>query len=356
MKNGTTRSGFLWGALHCATELICFYSLYAFYAPKESFLIAALAYDALAFLPQIFFGALCDKFPRLKPAALGFGMLALSLLFPAGVFPFLLLTLGNALIHVEGAERTLRGAKGKMTPSGLFVGGGSFGVIAGRLLAPCGIGQITAILLALAGFLLTLLLKTREDGENSPLCGFSYDDPSLPLSAFLLLCTATVAVRAYAAYSVPTEWLTETWEIALQFVVMGLGKALGGVAADRIGARKTSAYSLLLSIPLLCLGNCFMIVSLIGIFLYSMTMTVSLALLVSRLDRNPGAAFGITTIGLFLGVAPAFFFRPSSLAAQAITLTVLTLAAAACFLLLCGKDTHAPHHTNPNNVNTEDTQ
>ncbi len=40
-----------------------------------------------------------------------------------------------------------------------------------------------------------------------------------------------------------------------------------------------------------------------------MTMSITLGILVSELKDTPGLAFGITTIGLFLGTAPIFFIK-----------------------------------------------
>ena len=47
----------------------------------------------------------------------------------------------------------------------------------------------------------------------------------------------------------------------------------------------------------------------IGVMFFSMTMAITLGILVSKLKQAPGLAFGITTIGLFLGTAPIFFIR-----------------------------------------------
>ena len=58
--------------------------------------------------------------------------------------------------------------------------------------------------------------------------------------------------------------------------------------------------------------------------LFSMTMSVTLALLVSVLPGAPGLAFGLTTIGLFLGTAPIFFFKFTTVAANCVMIAALT--------------------------------
>lgn len=68
-----------------------------------------------------------------------------------------------------------------------------------------------------------------------------------------------------------------------------------------------------------------MFISLFGIMLFSMTMAVTLGILVSTLKKTPGLAFGLTTIGLFLGTIPIFFIRFTTLLSNCILITVLTV-------------------------------
>ena len=88
--------------------------------------------------------------------------------------------------------------------------------------------------------------------------------------------------------------------------------------------------SILASLPFLCFGDQIMIISLFGIMLFSMTMAVTLALLVSTLKKAPGLAFGLTTIGLFLGTVPIFFYRFTTVLANCILISILTII---CFLM-----------------------
>lgn len=43
-----------------------------------------------------------------------------------------------------------------------------------------------------------------------------------------------------------------------------------------------------------------------------MTMSITFAMCLSVLKKNPGIAFGITTAALFLGLLPVFFVRFST--------------------------------------------
>ena len=84
---------------------------------------------------------------------------------------------------------------------------------------------------------------------------------------------------------------------------------MGGILSDKFGIRKVAILSTLLAIPFLCFGDNIMIISIIGVMFFSMTMAITLGILVSVLKKTPGLAFGITTIGLFLGTAPIFFIK-----------------------------------------------
>ena len=113
---------------------------------------------------------------------------------------------------------------------------------------------------------------------------------------------------------------------------MGVGKALGGILTDRIGIKKTVLLSTVGALPFLVFVDKVMAVSLIGIMLFSMTMAVTLGIIVSKMKTRPGVAFGLTTVGLFAGTLPIFFFRSTSLYVNVVTVTILTALSA--FILL----------------------
>ena len=112
---------------------------------------------------------------------------------------------------------------------------------------------------------------------------------------------------------------------------MGVGKALGGILSDTIGIRKVGILSTLVAIPFLSFGDNIMVISLIGVMFFSMTMAITLGMLASIFKKNPGLAFGYTTIGLFLGTAPIFFIRVIGLANNIILIAISSII---CSLLL----------------------
>ena len=326
-------NGWVYAFVHLSLETACFRYLYRV-AGDTDFWMLALLYDAFAFVPQVFAGMLQDRFPRLRLGAIGSALVILALTIPqpfAGLIP---LTAGNAMVHVAGAEASVRGANGKTAPVGVFVGAGSFGVLLGRILGSSGTLPWLPFVLMSTSLVLSLVFPA-QNALARPANGFErHVSDSHPAGAVTLLIFVTVTARAYVGYAIPTAWKVSVWHTVVLFLVMGAGKGAGGFLADRFGARKTALLSLAAALPLLILGNRTAAVSLAGIFLFSMTMAVSYGILLARFPNRPGFAFGVTTVALFLGSLPAFFILPQSFAAQSVVVIVLTLLALVSFAAL----------------------
>ena len=320
--------GLLFCLVHFILEVTCFYTLAA-YTSSKLFPIIALTYDAFAFVPQGLIGAISDKFRKVNLGIIGlvltlFALISLRFSLPVYVV-FTLLITGNALVHVEGAESTLRTAKGKMFPSALFVAGGAFGIIVGKLLYQYNISVELIILVNVIGLLITIFASRYRKYEDNKLEEYDYDNKKVNLGLIIVLAVFVVAVRSYSSYGIPTGWNKTTLQTIMLFCFMGIGKALGGLLIDKTNIKITSIISTVLALPFLLFGNHNMYISLIGIMLFSMTMPVTLAILVSRLKKSPGIAFGLTTIGLFVGALPAFLFTIDSLLINGIVFTILTI-------------------------------
>ena len=240
----------------------------------------------------------------------------------------IILCLGNAFLHVAGAENTLKVSDGKLSPAAIFVSGGSFGVVSGRLLARTSINPLLLIvpILTMIPFVFladTYITKTSNTEK------FDFVKTNINKEFIILVGVLVVIIRGYMGYGIPTSWNKTTVQLIIFFCTMGLGKALGGILSDLIGIRKTAIMSTLLAIPFLCFGDNIMIVSLIGVMFFSMTMAITLGILVSVLKKSPGLAFGLTTIGLFLGTAPIFFIKLSYIGNIIIIITMSILCAIA---------------------------
>ncbi|MCR5322546.1 MAG: hypothetical protein K6E85_04685 [Lachnospiraceae bacterium] len=380
--------------IHFAMEVLCFFFLYRVFSGTGNWWTIALVYDAVAFAGQVPVGAFCEKHPRFKPGVWGVLMLTLgaaiglvaaesgagteTVLSASGattgtnltglaaviaVVGFVILTVGNALLHISGALVTLRVSEGRLSEPGIFVGGGAFGVITGRLLGS-GIGPVwIPFVLMAAAFILVVIIDravrmvfTGSDNVGAvpfgPVADGTYDaGPDIseadisehekgffclhdiaadrPAEVVILILAGVIMVRSYIGNGIPMQWKKTAFAGVILFVVMGVGKMAGGVLADLFGPRRIGVVSCILAVPFLLLGNNLMWVSLIGILLFSMTMAIALGGIVSVIRNNPGIAFGITTLALFLGSLPIFFFPMPKGSIMNILLALLSVLSAA---------------------------
>lgn len=217
-----------------------------------------------------------------------------------------------------------------MSPAGIFVSSGAMGVALGTL---CRSG-LTAVLIVAAAVALTWILA-RADAKE---CAEKYDYVNFRVArngGFLLLTgllMAAVFVRSYAGSIMPLDWERTGWLVIGPAAASCIGKALGGMAGDWLGAGRTGVVSLLISVPLICLGSENVVLSLAGILLFNMTMPITLCGLVSLMPENPGFAFGLTTLALLVGVGITYFWAmPAELVKPVVA--VLTISGAACIRL-----------------------
>jgi FSR family fosmidomycin resistance protein-like MFS transporter len=82
-----------------------------------------------------------------------------------------------------------------------------------------------------------------------------------------------------------------------------LGKSLGGFIADRLGWIEASVLALLASIPLIASAPPTLWL-LLGLFLFQMTMPVTLTAVARLLPRQLATAFGWTCLALIIGALP----------------------------------------------------
>lgn len=323
----------LYGILHICVEVICFAILFSLFYEKGIGLlyIYALIYDFLAFVPQVFFGIIYDNLIDAKLEYIAVFLFLISIFFSA-LFPIkwlilLFMTLANAILHEMGAIITTSISNGNLSHSAIFVGGGSFGVIIGQVI---GIYDISLYFLLIPLVVITLIiLITRKElrKENRHFPEFNLVKKEINYKTIIFTAFIIVCVRSFIGYAIPISWKKEIWQSVLLFSIMGIGKILGGILSDLFGVKKVGILSTLICIPFLIFGDNIMIVSIIGVFLFSMTMSITFGMILSVMNKNVGLSFGITTIGLFLGVFPVFIF---GLPTKIINIGLITILSMIC--------------------------
>ncbi len=339
MKNN--KIGILYFLIHFIFEITAFYTISS-YTNSDLIWLLALMYDFYAFVPQGIFGYFKDKGLKVNYLIIGFTLSLLSLVLlyfnVNAILIITVLSISSCLIHIQGAEVTLKSSRGKMAPSAIFVSGGSFGVITGKLLAMYNVPIIFVILINL--FMLIPILicnKYEKQVDDKNLKEYNYSNKKINSKTIIALAVFVVIVRAYMGYGIPTTWNKTILQTILLYCFMGIGKALGGILIDSIGIKKTAFLSTIGSLPFLIFGNNMMTISLIGIMMFSMTMAITLALIVSELKEYPGVAFGFTTLGLFLGTLPVFFYKINSILINCIIVISLTIVCAIILNIICSR-------------------
>ena len=259
--------------------------------------------------------------------------------------------IGNSCFHVGGGIDILNRSAGNAAMPGVFVSTGAFGVFLGPVLAANSAARAAGLMsgfavMLLCGWFLSAgqryletsgsfagpqrtmyeLLKANRGGfvydrgvpgsritfsgartlagyEESGKRGIS-GKPAVSAKAAVLCLTAAVMFRSYAGTIMGFGWKKGT--AALLFTAgIVLGKMLGGVIGDRIGWTGTAAGSLALSGGLFLLAEHRPLFGILAVFLFNMTMPLTLSALARMLRGAPGTAFGLTTLALFLGTLPS---------------------------------------------------
>lgn len=303
----------LWAAAlaHGLVDYGCFVLLWG-QGQAGLWLYGLLAYDIVAFGLQPLLGAWLDERPwwPLAPAGcllVGVG-LALAALWPGLWWAGLLVAgVGNAAFHVGAGAGVLRAAGGKLAPLGLFVATGALGVAFGKLLFAWPL--ITALALLLCA---TVLVRVERGAKLLP-AEFSMA-ASGPLPWVLAAALLGVALRAAGGWGLPQTGFSGPAALLLPAVAAALGKALGGVLGDRLGALRIGLGALLLAVALLAVQPLLGGAAVLGaVFCLNITMPLALGVVASLLPGAPGLAFGLTTLALLLGTLPGFFWRPSGI-------------------------------------------
>lgn len=346
-KSQNIKTGYLYFYIHFIVEIVCFYVLSTVYGDSIILWLVPFIYDALAFVPQSLIGYISDKYPKINFGIIGVillttGLIAFGLnLFGNIYLQIIILCFGNACLHIAGAEATLNCAKGKLAPASIFVSGGSFGVISGKLLGMYKVSFWVIAILSLTTIpfiLLADLYKKEALKTKLPCHKFNYHNRNINIYLVIILAVFIVMARGYMGYGIPTTWNKTLIQTVALYVFMGIGKALGGILSDVFGIFKISLISIIGALPFLLFGDNIMYISLIGIMLFSMTMSITLGILVSALYRTPGLAFGLTTIGLFMGTAPIFFITLNTLLARCIIMISITIICLLIMLLIINKE------------------
>ncbi|MBQ6655641.1 MAG: hypothetical protein IJM79_09000 [Erysipelotrichaceae bacterium] len=293
---------------HMLVDFMCAYGLYH----DSSIPFAGyVTYNFLAFVLQFPFGVLADHLTRKnRDRLLGSVMMVIAgtlLTVTGSWYAPVLAGLGNALFHVGGGILAIKEddrSHFRGRALGVFVAPGAIGLFMGMLLSRSSAYAALKIAVSLIMLAMSLLIGVTYS-VNSP----NYhptegkEGKVVPVA---LCCFAVVALRSLVGLGIAFPWKTTTLLSVLSVICLASGKTLGGLVAARFGMKKTIVVSLLASAICYLLGNN-AIFGLLALVLFNMTMPLTLYLLAKTMPDQPGAAFGILTVALFVGYLPTAY-------------------------------------------------
>jgi len=296
------------GGVHAVVDASCAATVYAEVAASRfdttMLLPTILAYNMLAFGLQWLIGIVADRRQAYGAAYVaGLWFLAVGVLTPS-LMGIALIGIGNAAFHVGAGATVLRSSSGRATESGLFVGPGAIGVVAGIWL---GLHSSewrwpAVILLVLASVWV----------PRSPSCTVPTGpvEPSRSLAPLALAAMALLLLGSVAARSLMGGLLAECWSKNPAWAGFALGgaaavgKSIGGLCCDRFGWRRMTGLALLLAAGLATGAPDRPELAIVAMLAVQFTMPATLAAMYAILPGRPGLAFGLPCLALLLGALP----------------------------------------------------
>lgn len=295
---------------HMLVDFSCAFLMFFTLRSTDYFAVFVLIYNFCAFAMQMPLGILADRWNHNGiVAALGCGIIAVAYFMTAPVCISIAAGLGNALFHLGGGIDTMNASVKKATALGIFVSPGAFGLYVGTLLGNrdnmASLLWVVPIVLLFIGILILTICRVADRGFLTTNERFSLEMPIKPF--WIMPLFIVVVLRSYMGMNQQFSWKgTWHWEWILIFALV-FGKIAGGILMDCVGAKKAVFYTLLLSGIFYLFSSSLPLSGVLAVFLFNMTMPITLWYMGRLLTGAKGFAFGILTFGLFLGYVPAAF-------------------------------------------------
>jgi MFS transporter, FSR family, fosmidomycin resistance protein len=300
-------------------------------APQGAMLI--LLYNGLAFGLQPLAGLLLDwlKQPR-RGAAIGLVLTAAGIVtsWKSLILGIVLAGFGSMFLHSGSGSVAITSTPGKASAPGVFAAFGVIGLAIGSQLAFYFSVTTTAMfVLVLLGLALVIWLwkvSSAAVAENEEVALPDY----LKTIGWLVVIALifAIALRSLVWVGIGSG-VAGYSQIALSLALAaGVGKLLGGFAADRIGWVRYAVAGLILTLLLLAMGRNWFGATLVGVFFLQSVTPLSIAALGRLMPRTPALAASLALgTAIILGGVPFMLF-PAGWFGVGIAIAALLISAA----------------------------
>lgn len=261
-------------------------------------------YNTIAFALQAPLGFIADRIRKPAETAVIGCLLVLTgvLTYSTISFAFIIAGLGNALFHLGGGITVLNLRPGKASLPGIYVSTGAIGLLMGTLTGKSVHFSILPLaVLLVAASVIIFCIKRPHINYN-----FKAEVNFHKFNIILISIFASIAIRSLVGFMLAYPWKSDTFLLIAFTIAVASGKAFGGILGDRLGWRRVTICSLLISAPLFILGMNIPLLAILGVFLFNMTMPITLTAIFDILTGYSGFAFGLTTLALIIGAFPTF--------------------------------------------------
>ncbi len=299
---------------HFLVDLSCAFLMFSVPTSGTERLISLILYNFFAFAVQMPMGLVADKLNR-NGAVASAGLIITLLAFilaPVPIICSVVLGLGNCLYHVGGGIEVLGFGDKKQWMLGVFVSPGAIGLFIGTMIAnnklwSIALGGVILFVLSAAVVLwLNYTYSLKAPSGNTELS--VQTSGRAPIISFICLFLVVI-LRSYVGITLYTPWKNGILLSVLSVLGLAFGKAAGGLLADKFGAIRTAIVSLALSSVLFIFSEN-AVFGILAIFLFNMTMPLTLFAMAKMFSGAKGFAFGCLTFALFLGCLPNFLSIP----------------------------------------------
>jgi FSR family fosmidomycin resistance protein-like MFS transporter len=274
-----------------------------------------LTYNVLGFACQPIAGWMVDRGRWAKPAVL-FGLLAQVLALIVMPFsPWLAVSiagLGSALFHVGAGSIALQSTPGLASGVGLFAAPGVLGLGLGGALATIGFNASAALiglLSVVVGWLAWILPNQSSNTHEHEWANISDKSKHVGIEihdVLMLGLLAAISLRSLAWTALNAIVENHSGSLLALAISACVGKALGGMLADRLGWRNWVFLSLSAAAAINGLGPLNDVTACLTAALLQSAAPATVAALLQWMPRRPALASGLT-FGLAIAIGGAPF-------------------------------------------------